>query len=325
MIDRRLLLVTTATLALMPSLALAQEKYPSRPITLMLPYAAGGGTDVIARVFAKVLEERLGGTIVVDNRPGGAGVIATEATGNAKADGYALLIGNQGPMVVTPQLIKKDKADPTLVLEPVALIAEAPLVIVVGPKLAVKTLSELVAAAKAKPTELVYASASNASASHLAALLLDRAAGIKTRHVAYRGAGPALNDLVGGHVDFMITTLPSAMGLIEGRNVTALAVTGAERSTILPNVPTAIEAGVAGFTASTWYGLMVPKGIPADIRATLEKAVGEALKNPELLKRLKEDGAAPSDMRAEAFAKFMAEERKRWGEVIATANISLKE
>ncbi len=325
MIDRRQLLVTSAAVAAYPGCALAQEKYPSRPITLMLPYAAGGGTDVIARVFAKVLEERLGGTIVVDNRPGGAGVIATEATGNAKPDGYALLIGNQGPMVVTPHLIKKERADPQNVLEPVALIADAPLVVVVGPKLAVKTLPELVAAAKAKPTELIYASASNASASHLAALLLDRAAGIKTRHVAYRGAGPALNDLVGGHVDFMITTLPSVMGLIEGGKVTALAVTGAQRSNILPNVPTAIEAGVAGYTASTWYGLMVPKGIPADIRAKLEAAVGEALKNPELLKRLKDDGAAPSGMKAEAFAKFMVEERKRWGEVIQTANISLKE
>ena len=325
LLDRRGILSAFASTLLTPSLSLAQDKYPNRPITLLLPYAAGGGTDTIARVFAKHLEDKLGGTIIVDNRPGGAGVIATEATGNAKPDGHTLLIGNQGPMVVTPHLVQKTKADPELVLDPVALIADAPLVIVVGPKQPVKSLADLIATAKAKPDELNYASASNGSASHLAAVLLDRAAGITTRHVAYRGAGPALNDLVGGHVDFMITTVPSAIGLIEAGKLTALAVTGSKRMDILPNVPTADEAGLAGYTASTWYGLMAPKGLPGAIRVILEAAVADVLQRPELLARLKDDGATPSGMKSEAFGRFMAEERKRWGAVVQAANISLKD
>ena len=194
----------------------AQDRYPSRPITLILPYAAGGGTDAIARVFARALEETLGGTIVVENRPGAGGNLATDAVANAAPDGYTLLIGNQGPMVVNPHLYKTMKSDPERSLEPITLIANASLVIVVGPGFKAQTLAELVEEAKKRSEGLTYGSASHASASHLATLLLERSAGIKARHVAYRGAAPALSDVVGGHVDFMITTIPSATGLISG-------------------------------------------------------------------------------------------------------------
>jgi tripartite-type tricarboxylate transporter receptor subunit TctC len=303
----------------------AQERYPSRPIALILPYAAGGGTDAVARVFARALEEKLGGTIVVENRPGAGGNLATDAVVHAKPDGYTLLIGNQGPMVVNPHLYKTMKSDPERTLEPITLIANAALVVVVGPSLKATTLAELVDEAKRRPTELTYASASNASASHLATLLLERAAGIKARHVAYRGASPALSDVVGGHVDFMVTTIPSATGLIQGGKLKALAVTGTARVSALPDVPTAAEAGVPGYTASAWYGLLAPKGLPPDILARLEAAAGEALQSPLLVARIKDDGAAPSDMRARAFAAFMAAERQRWGEVIRDANITLKD
>ena len=327
-VDRRAVLRRLCALLAVPTATgdvLAQDRYPSRAITLVLPYAAGGGTDAIARVFAKALEERLGGAIVVENRPGAAGNLATDAVAHAKPDGYTLLIGNQGPMVVNPHLYKTMKSDPALTLEPITLIANAALVVVVGPSLKVKTLAELVAEAKRRPTELTYASASNLSASHLATLLLERAAGIKARHVAYRGAAPALNDVVGGHVDFMVTTIPSATGLVLGGSVTALAVTGTARVAALPDVPTAAEAGLPGYTASAWYGLLAPKGLPADIRAKLETTSGEALQRGDVLDRLKDDGATASDMRADAFAAFMATERARWGEVIRDANITLKE
>lgn len=303
--------------------AVAQVPYPNRPITLVLPYAAGGGTDAIARVFAKSLEERLGGSIIVDNRPGAGGNIATDAVAASPADGYTLIIGNQGPMVVSPHLFKSLKSDPEKTLEPIGLIADAALMIVVGPRLKVTTLTQLIAAAKT--SELAYASASNASASHLAALLLQRATGFKARHVAYRGAGPALNDLVGGHVDFMITTIPSATGLILGKQLTALAVTGAARADALPDIPTAIEAGVPGFMASTWYGLLAPRGLPDAVRAKLEAGMNEALKEPVLAARLKDDGARPATLRGAAFGAFMAEERKRWGEVVRQENLSIKE
>lgn len=314
-----------AVLALTSQWSWAQDRYPSRPITLILPYAAGGGTDAIARVFARALEERLGGTIVVENRPGAGGNLATDAVANAAPDGYTLLIGNQGPMVVNPHLYKTMKSDPERTLEPITLIANASLVIVVGTGFKAQTLGELVEEAKKRPGGLTYASASHASASHLATLLLERAAGIKARHVAYRGAAPALSDVVGGHVDFMVTTIPSATGLINGGKLRALAVTGSARAVVLPDVPTAAEAGVPDYAASAWYGLLAPKGLPADVRARLEKAAGEALQSPELQARIKDDGASPSDMRAEAFRAFMAAERKRWEEVIRDAGITLKE
>ncbi len=309
----------------MTASAAAQDAYPHRPISLILPYAAGGGTDAIARVFAHALGEELGGTIVVENRPGAAGNIATDAVAHAKPDGYTLLIGNQGPMVVNPHLTKTMKSDPERTLQPIALIANAALVVVVGPSLTAATLADLVRVAKASPGKLTYASASNASASHLATLLLERAAGIKALHVAYRGASPALRDVVGGHVDFMVTTIPSATGLIQGGQLRALAVTGTERTAALPDVPTAAEAGVPGYTASAWYGLLGPKGLPADILARLEAAASAALTHSELAARMRDDGAVPSDLRAAAFAAFMAAERKRWGEVVREANITLKD
>lgn len=307
--------------ALIPAAALAQTAYPSKPVTLIVSYAAGGGTDAIARIFAARLEKALGGRVIVENRPGAAANTGTEVAAAAAADGHTLLIGNQGPMVVNPHLFKL-KADPAVKLEPIALIANAGLVVVVGPRLKVGSLEELVAAAKTK--ELVYGSAGNASASHLGAILLEQTAGIQMKHVPYKGAGPAVNDLVGGHIDLMVTTIPSAIGLIESKTLTALAVTTEQRFPTLPDVPTAVEAGVPGYSASAWYGLMGPKGLPADVRAKLEKATVDALTDPELLDRLKSDGATPAALGAAAFAKFMAEERTRWGQVVKSANISIE-
>ncbi len=211
--------------------------------TWFLPYAAGGGTDTIARVFAKAMAEDLKGSIVVENKAGAGGNLATDAVAAAKPDGYTLLIGNQGPMAVNPHLLKGMRNDPATTLEPIGLIAEASLVLVVGPRMKVSTVAEFIEAAK--KTQLSYGSASNASASHLAALLLQRAAGFKALHVPYRGAAPALNDLVGGHVDFMVTTIPSVTGLIESKQLKGLMVTGNSRAEVLPDIPTPCRGGVA--------------------------------------------------------------------------------
>lgn len=320
---RRLVLSLCST-ALAFSLAgsgLAQDAYPSKPITLVVSYAAGGGTDAIARVFAARLEKALDGRVIVENRPGAAANIGTEVAASADPDGYTLLIGNQGPMVVNPHIFKL-KADPAEALDPIAMIADASLVVVVGPRLQVNSLGELVEAAKSK--ELVYGSAGNASASHLGALLLGQTAGIKVKHVPYKGAGPAVNDLVGGHIDFMVTTIPSAIGLIESGTLKALAVTGDKRFETLPDVPTAIEAGLTGYTASAWYGLVGPKGMPPEVKAKLETATAETLGDTEVLDKLKNDGATASAMGAQAFADFMAEERDRWGEVVKAADIKVE-
>ncbi len=301
--------------------ALADADYPSKPVTLLVAYAAGGGTDAIARVFAAQFEKELGGRVIVDNRPGAAGNIATEIAAKAEPDGYTLLIGNQGPMVVNPHIFKMHN-DPAEALDPIAMIADAQLVVVVGPRLAVKTLPELLE--KAKTQQLVYGSAGNASASHVATLLLGQTAGVELKHVPYKGAGPAVNDLVGGHIDFMVTTIPSVIGLVEAGTLTALAVTGKERFPGMPETPTVSEAALNGYSALAWYGVMGPKGIPEDVRAKIAAATEATLKNPEFLAKLENDGAVPSVLEGQAFADFMTAERTRWGEVVKAANIKVE-
>lgn len=301
--------------------AFAQSDYPNKPITLVVSYAAGGGTDAIARLFAAGLEQALGGRVIVENRPGAAANIGTEVVAEAEPDGYTLLIGNQGPMVVNPHLFELPH-DPAEALDPIAMIADASLVVVVGPKQPVATLGELVEAAKAG--QLVYGSAGNASASHLASVLFGQTAGIEIRHVPYQGAGPAVNDLVGGHIDFMVTTIPSVVGLVQDGTLKALAVTGSKRFAQLPDVPTAQEAGVEGYTASAWYGLLGPKGLPEDARQRLADATAEVLADPAFLEKLANDGGVPSTLVGADFAAYMVQERGRWGEVVAAAEISVE-
>ena len=278
--------VTAATLALSAMPAMAQD-YPSKPVTLVVSYAAGGGTDAIARIFAARLEAALGGRVIVENRPGAAANIGTEVVAKADPDGYTLLIGNQGPMVVNPHIFNL-RNDPAEALDPIAMIADAQLFVVVGPRLPVKTMAEFLE--KAKSQQLVYGSAGNASASHVATLLMGQTAGIDLKHVPYKGAGPAVNDLVGGHVDFMVTTVPSVIGLIQDGTLTALAVTGKERFAALPDVPTVAESGLPEYSASAWYGLLGPKGLPEDVRARLAEGTAEALTDPAFVESLQKEG-----------------------------------
>ena len=312
--------VTAATLALSAMPAMAQD-YPSKPVTLVVSYAAGGGTDAIARIFAARLEAALGGRVIVENRPGAAANIGTEVVAKADPDGYTLLIGNQGPMVVNPHIFNL-RNDPAEALDPIAMIADAQLVVVVGPRLPVKTMAEFLD--KAKSQQLVYGSAGNASASHVATLLMGQTAGIDLKHVPYKGAGPAVNDLVGGHVDFMVTTVPSVIGLIQDGTLTALAVTGKERFAALPDVPTVAESGLPEYSASAWYGLLGPKGLPEDVRARLAEGTAEALTDPAFVESLQKDGGVPSNVVGQDFADFMAAERTRWGDVVKAANIKVE-
>ena len=312
--------VTAATLALSAMPAMAQD-YPSKPVTLVVSYAAGGGTDAIARIFAARLEAALGGRVIVENRPGAAANIGTEVVAKADPDGYTLLIGNQCPMVVNPHIFNL-RHDPAEALDPIAMIADAQLVVVVGPRLPVKTMAEFLD--KAKSQQLVYGSAGNASASHVATLLMGQTAGIDLKHVPYKGAGPAVNDLVGGHVDFMVTTVPSVIGLIQDGTLTALAVTGKERFAALPDVPTVAESGLPEYSASAWYGLLGPKGLPEDVRARLAEGTAEALTDPAFVESLQKDGGVPSNVVGQDFADFMAAERTRWGDVVKAANIKVE-
>lgn len=319
---RRTALMLGAAVLALPLAAAAQDDYPIKPVTMIVAYAAGGGTDAIARTFAAVLEDQLGGRVIVENVTGAAGNLGTEAAASADPDGYTLLMGNQGPMSVNPHLFDLS-ADPAETLEPIAMIADAGLVVVTGPKLeGVTDLQGLIDAGKAGG--LVYGSAGNASASHLAAITFNEAAGIEARHVPYQGAGPAVNDLVGGHIDYMVTTIPSVIGLAQDGTLTALAVTTAERYAGLPDVPTVQEAGVAGYTAGAWYGLMAPKGIPPEVKAELEAAAAAALQDPAMIESLANDGATPSTLGAQAFGEFIASERTRWGEVVEATGLKVE-
>ena len=232
---RHLLQMLSATsLLALPTALRAQEAWPQRPIRLLVAYAPGGGTDNVARVLAARLQAVLGQPVVVENKPGAGGNLATEAAASARPDGYTLLMGNQGPMTVNQSLFPNMRVDPLKALEPVALVADAPLVAVAGPGSKARDLKGLLDEARAAKGNFSYASASNGSASHLAAALMFQTAGIEATHLPFRGAGPALNDVVAGHIPFMVTTLPSVAGLISGELVRPLAVTGQSRIAALP-------------------------------------------------------------------------------------------
>ncbi len=321
---RHLLQMLAATpLAALPAAARAQDNWPARPIRLLVAYAPGGGTDNVARVLAARLQAVLGQPVVVENKPGAGGNLATESAASARPDGYTLLMGNQGPMTVNQSLFPNMRVDPLKALEPVALVADAPLVAVAGPGSKARDLKGLLDEARAAKGNFSYASASNGSASHLAAALMFQIAGIEATHLPFRGAGPALNDVVAGHIPFMITTLPSVAGLIAGELVRPLAVTGQARIAALPEVPTIAEAALPGYHASAWYGILTPKGTPAAIREKLQTAIADSLTTPDVEKRLNEEGAVPSRMGGEAFGRFMAEERTRWAKLVKDAGITV--
>ncbi|HEV7327950.1 MAG TPA: tripartite tricarboxylate transporter substrate binding protein [Bosea sp. (in: a-proteobacteria)] len=317
-------LLLAAAFAATSAIAAKAQDWPSKPITMVVPYAAGGGTDVIARAVALKLQERLGVGVVVENRAGAGGNLGTTAAAQAPADGYTVLISNIGPMAVNPSLFKNLKYDPAEVLEPVTLIAKAPLLLLVHPSVKATSVAELVALAKAQPEGLTYGTAGHGSANHIATALFELMAGVKLKHAPYRGAGPALNDLIGGHIPMMFATLPSAIGHVNGGGLKALAVTTAERAPALPQVPTLAEAGVPGYEASGWYGVFVRKGTSQTIIDKLRSEVSTIINLPEVRKNLELEGAQPIGNTPAEFAAFVKAEREKWSKVVAEADIKIE-
>ena len=233
-----------------------------------------------------------------------------------------MLMGNHGPMSVNVSLFPNMRVNPEQALEPVGLVADAPLVVVVGPKSRAQNLAQLLDEIRAGRGATAYGSASNGSASHLAAALMLQMAGLEAEHVPYRGAGPALTDVVSGQLHFMITTLPSVVGLIQGNQVRPLAVTGDQRMSLFPDIPTVAET-IPGYKATAWYGILVPRGTPEPVKARLFAAMREALSNPDVIRRLREEGAEPSSMDGPGFAALIKWERERWAEVVRQARITV--
>jgi tripartite-type tricarboxylate transporter receptor subunit TctC len=320
-LDRRHFTIGLATTVLGAHSGLANGTYPTKPIKLIVPYAAGGGTDTIARVIAQGISQAIGQTMIVENNGAAGGNIATQQAANADRDGYTVLMANQGPMVVNPHLFKSMRVDTLKAFDPVTLLASAPLVIVVPKESRFKDLKELIAFGKANPEKLSYGSAGNGSASHLATLLLERAAGMKTLHIPYRGAGPAINDLIGGKTDFMVTTFPSILGQIDGGMVRPLAVTSRQRTTLHPDLPTVAELGWSSYEASAWYGFVVPAGTSGTVVERLRKATLDALNSPLLKDRLGKEGAAPIGNSPDEFRRMIVEEHQRWGQLIQSAGL----
>ena len=300
------------------------QSFPTRPIRLIVPYAAGGGTDAIARLVAQAMAGKLGQTIVVENLSGAGGNIATQTAAAAAADGYTLLMANQGPIAVNPHLFRNLKIDPLKAFDPVTLIAAAPLVLVVPETSELTSVQQLVAHARANPGKLSYGSAGNGSASHLATVLLNVTAKLETVHVPYKGAGPALNDLLGAQTQFMITTIPSVLGLVESGKLRALAVTTKARTPTLPKVPSIAESGFPDYEASAWYGFVVPKGTPAEIVAALRGATVAAINDPTIRSRLANEGAKPIGNTSAEFGAFMMAETKRWEGIVRGAGLKVE-
>jgi tripartite-type tricarboxylate transporter receptor subunit TctC len=317
------LLAAAMLLALSFGGAVAQDNYPSRPIRLLVPYAAGGGTDAIARLVAQGAGEKIGQSIIVENNGSAGGNVITAQAAQAAPDGYTVLMANQGPMVVNPHLFKNVKVDPLTAFDPVTLITAAPLVVVTPKDSPYKTIGELIAFAQKNPGKLTYGSAGNGSASHLATVLLAQTAKFDAVHIPYRGAGPALNDLLAGRTDFMVTTVPSVQGLIEGGSVNVLAVTSKARTKKFPSVPSVAESGWPTYEAAAWYGFVVPKGTPKAVTEKIREATVAAIKGGVVKERLDNEGAEPIGDTPEEFAAMMKTESARWADVIKKAGISI--
>jgi tripartite-type tricarboxylate transporter receptor subunit TctC len=295
--------------------AMAQD-YPSRPITLIVPYTPGGGNDAMARVVADKMSVALGQQIVIENRGGAGGSIATRQVARAAPDGYTLGLGGTGTLAIDPTLYPNVGYDPRKDFAPVGLIATSALVVLVNPSLPAKTLKEFIALAKAEPGKINFASAGSGSGIHLGTELLAYMAGIKMTHIPYKGSAPALTDLIGGHVALYFSSLPPAIGLVKDGKVRALAVTGPTRSKVFPDLPTVAEAALPGFEAVLHYGIVAPAGTPRPVVDKLNGAMRVALALPEVQARIDTDGAEPMASTPEQYAADIDREETKWSEIV---------
>jgi tripartite-type tricarboxylate transporter receptor subunit TctC len=321
---RLLLLLAAAGLAAGAALPAAAQTWPTRSITFIVPFPAGGGTDAFARPLAAQLDQQFGHRIVIDNRGGAGGTIGASAASKAAPDGYTFFIG-AAHHAIAPALYPKLDYNLEKDFIPIGVIAQPPQVVVVNPKkVEAKTLAELITFAKANPDKLNYASAGNGTTHHLAGELFKLLAKAPLTHVPYRGAGPAMQDLVAGQVDVMFDGLGSSAAQISGGSLRALAVAAPTRSEAFPDVPTAKEAGLDGYEVATWYAVWAPKGTPDAIVARMRDEIEKALKTPTIADAWKRNGSTIPALYGPEFGKFVTAEIARWGKVVNDANIRLE-
>jgi tripartite-type tricarboxylate transporter receptor subunit TctC len=319
---RTLAALCAVTLIAAP-VALAQD-YPTRPITLLVPYAAGGGNDAMARIAADKMSRTLGQQIVVENRGGAGGTLATRDAARAAPDGYTLVIGGTGTLAIDPALYKNVGYDPRKDFAPVGLIAESALVILVNPALPVYSVKDLIALAKKEPGQINYASAGVGSGIHLGTVYFASVADIDITHIPYKGSAPALTDLIGGHVSIYFSSLPPAIGLVKDGKVRAIAVTDTKRSPLFPDVPTVAEQGLPGYEAVLHYGIVAAAGTPRPIVAKLNAALRQAVTSPDLAEKIAADGAEPLASTPEEYAADIDREETKWSAIVKKSGATVE-
>jgi len=309
-------LASACILALgMASSAMAQE-YPSKPIRLIIPFAAGGPTDILSRAYARALSDILKQPVISENRGGAGGNIGVDTVVRAEPDGYTIGVATNGPLAVNVSLFDKMPYDPTKDLAPISFFAFVPNVVAAHPSLGVKNMQELIALAKANPEKYSFASGGHGTTQHLGGELLKVMAGIKLTHIAYKGEGPAMADALGGQVPIIFSSLAAGIPNVKSGKLVALAVTSPERNPALPDVPTVAESGLPGYAATAWYGFIAPAGTPKSIIQKLNEASIAAVNTPDVQALLAKSGAAVKTGTPEEFAAFIRSEIPRWAEVV---------
>ena len=307
-----------------PMTVLAQAAFPTKPIRLIVPFPPGGGTDILSRLVAQKLTESTQWPVVPANRAGAGGTIGLTEAAKAAPTGYDLVMGQKDNMVVGPWLYKNLPWDPTKDFSAVAHIAYTPVIIATGVNSRFKTLADVVAAAKAAPDTITYGSPGNGTTIHLAGDLFEKAAGIKIRHVPYKGSNPAMMDALAGNIDLLVSSVPSAMAQIKAGKLRPLAVTSAKRSSSLPDVPTVAEQGFRDFDVTTWYGVFAPAGTPKDIVNTLNAEINKLLATPEMKDAIHAQGAEPQAMTPEQFGALLKADHQKWRGIVQGSGVTLE-
>ena len=317
--NRRTLTLAAASalglLALTPLAAHAQA-FPTKAITIIVPFSAGGTTDILARVLGQFISKDLGQPVIIDNRAGAGGNIGTQLVARAAPDGHTILMGTVGTHAINQSLYPKLAFDPIKDFAPLTRVALVPNLLVANPAQPFKTVKELMAYTKANPGKVTFGSSGSGTSIHLSGELFKQMAGVDIQHVAYKGSAPAVNDLLGNHIAIMFDNMPSAISHVKAGKLRPLAVTTAQRSPALPDVPTVAEAGVPGYEATSWFGLLAPAKTPAPVVARLNTSILKALADPDVKKKLLEQGAEPAGETPAQFAAFIASETVKWGKIV---------
>jgi tripartite-type tricarboxylate transporter receptor subunit TctC len=316
--------VSVALAVMLLGQPVAAATFPDHPVRIMVPFPAGGSNDVVARFLGMKLYEVWGQQVIIDNRPGAGGNIGAEMVARSAPDGYTLLLTAPGPLAVNQSLYPHLPFDPMVDFAPVALVASVQIVLAVNPEVKATNVRELIALAKHSPGKINFGSSGYGSTNHLAGELFRKLAGIDIVHVPYRGAAPAMNDLVAGQIPMLFDNMPAIQPQALAGAIRPLAVAGASRSPLFPQLPTMVEAGVPGFEASSWFGLVAPAKISPDVMKTLTDAVMKVLRDPDLAKKLADVGAEPGSLSGGEFGAYLHSEADKWGKVVKDANVVIQ-